>query len=381
MILSSILLLLAGGGFLLLGAESLVRGASRVAGFLGLSPLIIGLTIVAYGTSAPELSVSIQSAMAGQGDIALGNVIGSNIFNVLMILGLSAIATPLTVAQQLIRLDVPIMIGLSGLLLLFSLDQTLQFSDGLILFLGGVVYTVFLIYQSRRETDPEVQAEYAREYSGEVSTGRAWLINLVLLLGGLALLVLGSRLLVRAAITIAQAIGVSELVIGLTIIAVGTSLPELATSAVASWRGERDIAVGNVIGSNIFNILSVVGMAAMISPTGISVPPAAIHFDLPVMLVVAVACLPIFVSGNVISRWEGFLFTGYYAAYTAFLILRTADHDSLGLFSQVMLMFVIPLTFVTLVIVMGRTWSKRSRAKQKTANEDQPLLSEDPHHR
>lgn len=371
----AILLLIAGGGLLLVGAEALVRGAARLAGLLGVSPLIIGLTIVAYGTSAPELAVSLQSTLAGQGDIALGNVIGSNIFNVLVILGLSSLVAPLPVAQQLIRLDVPIMVGISGLLLLFSLDRLLQPSDGIILIIGGIVYTVFLIYQSRRETNAEVQSEYDREY-GSAPLGKwTWMINLTYIGLGLVTLVLGSRLFVTGAVSIAQALGVSQLVIGLTIVAAGTSLPELATSAVATFRGERDIAVGNVVGSNIFNILTVLGITAVSSGPGIVIPSAVLNFDLPVMVAVAVACLPIFLTGNVISRWEGVLFTGYYVAYATFLILRAADHALLGLFSQVMLLFVIPLTMVTLALVVIKSWPQDRRALKK----DRPSGDTPPH--
>jgi cation:H+ antiporter len=355
----AILLLIAGGGLLLVGAEALVKGASRLAGLLGISPLIVGLTVVAYGTSAPEMAVSVQSSLAGQGDIALGNVIGSNIFNVLVILGLSSLVAPLVVAQQLIRLDVPIMIGVSALLLLFSVDQRLQSSDGVILLIGGVVYTVFLIYLSRRETNAEVQAEYDQEYGVKKRSRLSWLLNLGWMGLGLGTLVLGSRLFIHGAVSIATAIGVSQLVIGLTIVAAGTSLPELATSIVATLRGERDIAVGNVVGSNIFNILTVLGVTSLVSGDGVIIPTAVLHFDIPVMVAVAVACIPIFATGNVISRWEGVLFSGYYVAYAAYLVLRASDHDHLGLFSQIMLLFVIPITVITLATVLLRTWPKR----------------------
>lgn len=351
--------LIAGGGLLLVGAESLVRGASKLAGLCGISPLIIGLTIVAYGTSAPEMAVSIQSSLAGQGNIALGNVIGSNIFNVLVILGLSALVAPLVVAQQLIRLDVPIMIGVSGLLFVFALDHRLQPSDGIVLLIGGIVYTLFLLYLSRRETNVDVQDEYDRQYGGKTTVRGAWLINLGLMAVGLVILIVGSRLFVTGAVAIAVAIGVSQLVIGLTIVAAGTSLPELATSIVATLRGERDIAVGNVVGSNIFNILTVLGVTALSSETGVVIPNAVLNFDLPVMFAVALACIPIFATGNVISRWEGMLFSGYYVAYAAYLILRAADHEHLEIFSQVMMLFVIPLTVITLLTVTVRSLPKR----------------------
>lgn len=358
-----------GLGLLVAGAEALVRGASNLAAALKISPLIIGLTLVAYGTSAPELAVSIQASLAGQVDIAVGNVIGSNIFNVLMILGLSALAAPLVVAQQLIRIDVPVMIGVSLLLLLLGQDGQISSLDGLLLTLGAFAYTGFQIWQARRESDPQVQQEYDQEYGLSDDQSRAiaeqglgwriWLVNLGWIGLGVVLLVVGSRWLVTASIAIAQALGVSELVIGLTIVAAGTSLPELATSVVATFKGERDIAVGNVVGSNIFNILAVLGLSSLFSGQGLAVPMAAVHFDLPVMIAVAIACLPIFFSGNVISRWEGFVFLAYYAAYATYLVLRTIHHDALGPFSNAMLLFAIPITGVTLLAVGMNAWRSR----------------------
>lgn len=344
---------------LIVGAEALVRGASKLAAAAGISPLVIGLTVVAYGTSSPEMAVSVQSAFAGQADIALGNVVGSNIFNVLFILGISALIVPLVVSRQLIKLDVPIMIGVSLLLMLLALDGNISRLDGALLFAGIAGYTVFLIRQSRKEKKL-AQDEYEKEYGDGKSKGH-WLINIGLIVLGLGLLVLGSRWLVNGAVAIAQSLGVSELIIGLTIIAAGTSLPEVATSIIASIRGERDIAVGNVVGSNIFNILSVLGLAALVSPSGVAVSTAALRFDIPVMLAVALACLPIFFTGNLIARWEGLLFLGYYIAYTLYLILAATQHDALPAFSMIMESFVLPLTAVTFVIVIVRSL----RAKKK----------------
>lgn len=234
----TLILLGLGLALLVVGAEFLVRGASKLASSFGVAPLIIGLTIVAYGTSSPELAVSTQSSLAGQADIALGNVVGSNIFNVLFILGLSAIVAPLVVAQQLIRIDVPIMIAVSGLTLLLGLDGNIGRLDGILLFAGAIAYTLFQIIQGRKETDRAVQEEYERDYASRSSkSALGWFNNLAYIVGGLGLLVLGSRWLVESSITIAKAIGISELVIGLTIVAAGTSLPELATSMVASLRG------------------------------------------------------------------------------------------------------------------------------------------------
>jgi len=357
-----IVFLILGLVLLVAGAEALVRGASRSAAMIGISPLIIGLTVVAYGTSSPELVVSIQAAFAGEADIALGNVVGSNIFNVLMILGISALIAPLSVAQQLVRLDVPIMIGVSILTLLLGLDGSIDRPDGVLLFMGGVGYTVFLIYQSRQEKDAEVQAEYLREYGDRpLRMPQLWLLNLGYILVGLALLVVGSRWLVAGAIAIAQALGLSELVIGLTIVAAGTSLPELATSVVASLRGERDIAVGNVVGSNIFNMLAVLGLASIVAPNGIPVAAAALRLDIPVMIAVAIACLPIFFTGNVIARWEGFIFLAYFGIYTTYLILASTQHAMLPIFSTVMIAFVIPITVLTLLVVTLQAWRRDLR--------------------
>lgn len=356
----AILLFIVGLVFLIIGAEALVRGASRLAAILGISPLVIGLTVVAFGTSSPELAVSIKSALSGQASIAVGNVVGSNIFNVLFILGLSALIVPLVVAQQLVRLDVPLMIALSVIVLILSLDESFSRTDGVMLVVGLVIYVWFLISQSRRES-VEVRDEYAREFGAESVAKGIWGKNLGLIVGGLVLLVLGSRWLVDSAVSFAQYLGISELVVGLTIVAAGTSLPEVVTSVIAALRGERDIAVGNVVGSNIFNIMGVLGLASIVAPTGIGVSPAVIGFDIPVMIGVALACLPIFFTGGVISRQEGILLLGYYIAYTLYLVLAVSHHDALPGFSAVMLYFVMPLTAGTLFIVALRQIRRRKR--------------------
>ncbi|MCX7939881.1 MAG: calcium/sodium antiporter, partial [Thermoflexales bacterium] len=254
----TIVLFVAGLALAIGGAEALVRGASRLAAALGVSPLVIGLTVVAFGTSSPELAVSVQSSLLGLSGVSLGNVVGSNIFNVLLILGLSALVAPLTVAQQLIRLDVPLMIGVSLVAYLFALDGNVGRFEGVMLFAGIVAYTVFLILESRRESR-DIEKEYAQEFGERPRGALQILINLLLVGAGLGMLVIGSRWLIDGAVAIARMLGVSEVVIALTLIAGGTSLPEVATSVVASIRGERDIAVGNIVGSNIFNLLSVLG--------------------------------------------------------------------------------------------------------------------------
>lgn len=356
---------LFGIGLILLvsGAEVLVRGASRLAIAAGISPLVVGLTVVAYGTSAPELAVTIQSTYAGQADIAVGNVVGSNISNILLVVGLSAAIAPLIVAQQLVRLEIPLMIGLSFLVLLMGLDGKISRVDGLILASGAVAYTIFAIRQSRKESR-EVQEEYAQEFGDGQAHAGLWqvLIQLGLVGLGVAMVVLGSRWLIDGAIALARHFGVSELVIGLTIIAVGTSLPEVATSAIASIRGERDIAVGNAVGSNIFNILAVLGFGSLVAPDGVSVAASALHFDIPVMIAVAIACLPIFFTNYRIARWEGLVFLGYYGAYALYLFLQATHHDALRTFSAIMITFVVPLTVITFLILALRAL-RTNRAK------------------
>lgn len=350
-----IIQLIAGLVLLIAGAEVLVKGASRIASAMGITPLVIGLTVVAFGTSSPELAVSVMSSLNGKADIALGNVVGSNIFNVLFILGLSSIIVPLVVAQQLIRIDVPIMIGASLLTLLFCWDGAIQKWEGFILLATGIIYTVFVVRLSKKEKSKEVLEEYRKEYEEQKTTEKGKpIISIGLIIAGLVLLVLGSQWLVDSAVAIARHLGVSDLVIGLTIIAAGTSLPEVATSLIASLRGERDIAVGNVVGSNIFNILFILGIATMSSSTGLEVAGSALRFDLPVMVAVAVACLPIFFTGRRLDRWEGFLFLGYYVAYTVYIILANQQNASLEAFSNTMTWFVIPLTIITLGVVTMR---------------------------
>ena len=354
MTITTIVFLVLGLALLVAGAELLVRGAARLALRFGISPLVIGLTVVAFGTSAPELAVSVQSGLAGQSGLAVGNIVGSNIFNILMVLGLSALITPLVVSQQLVRLDVPLMIGASMLLWIMALDGRIGLFDGLLLTSGIVAYTVFAIRQSRKENAP-VQAEYAQEFGAGENTSTARLpVQIALIIGGLALLVLGAHWLVDSAVVIARALGVSEVIIGLTIVAAGTSLPELATSVVAAIRGERDIAVGNVIGSCLFNLLSIAGIAALVTPGGLEVAASLLRFDIPVMVAVALACLPIFAAGHLVARWEGALFLGYYLAYVLYLILALSQHATLPAYSAAMLGFVLPLTVVTLIVLLLR---------------------------
>lgn len=354
---------------LIAGAEALVRGASRIAERMGISPLIIGLTIVAFGTSSPELAVSVKSALSGQSAVALGNVLGSNIFNVLFILGLSALITPLVVARQLIRLDVPLMIGISAGVFLMALDRSIGWIDGGLLILGLLGYVYFLFTHTVKGETVEDQSDAGGNSRQEPNPGGSsgLLLNLGLALGGLALLVLGARWLVDSAVSFATAMGVSEMIVGLTIVAAGTSLPEVVTSLLAALRGERDIAIGNVVGSNIFNLLGVLGLAGLVAPDGIEVAESVLRFDLPVMTVVALTCLPLFFTGSGISRWEGGLLLGYYAAYTIYLVLAASHHDALEGYGIAMMYVVIPLTVLTVVVIALREWRSKHGGEQQDA--------------
>ncbi|MCS7002502.1 MAG: sodium:calcium antiporter, partial [Dehalococcoidia bacterium] len=248
------------------------------------------------------------------------------------------------------------------------LDGRIGQLEGLVLFLLLIAYTWFMIWQSRRSQNAELSAEYAQEYALKEKAGPLqWLLNIGFVIGGLVVLVIGSRMLVDAAVGLALAFGVSELVIGMTIVAAGTSLPEVAASVVAAIRGERDIAVGNVVGSNLFNIFMVLGLSALASPVGITVSPAALAFDIPVMVAVAVASLPIFFSGYLITRWEGAVFLAYYVIYTVYLILTAQEHAALQGFTTIMTFFVLPITLLTLIIITVR--SLRANSKPPTARE------------
>ncbi|MFN3152938.1 calcium/sodium antiporter [Bremerella sp.] len=381
-------LILAGLVALVIGAELLVRGASRLAAAVGISSLVVGLTVVAFGTSAPEMAVSVASSLSGQGDIALGNVVGSNIFNVLFILGMSALIVPLVVDQKLVRFDVPLILLLSIVVWIFSWDLRISQWEGILLLVGIVAYTVHCVVVGRKEA-AAVKQEYDEAFSpppAEDSTSgktNPWLAlgwQLLLIAGGLVLLVLGAKWLVDGATSLARGLGISELVIGLTIVSVGTSLPELATSIVAAMRGERDIAVGNVVGSNIFNILAVLGLSAGVLPGGVSVAEQAWQFDIPVMIVVSAACLPVFFTGHLISRWEGGVFVGYYIAYTIALILLATQNEAFLQFEVLVIGFIAPLTLLTLGIAVSRSvdqwrWQKsRDRFAQDDASLPQVVI-------
>lgn len=356
------LVLLVGGG------ELLVRGASAIATRVGISPLVVGLTVVAAATSAPELAVSIGATLDGQPDLAVGNVVGSNIINILLILGVSALVLPLVVREQLVRLDVPVMVGMTVLLLVLALDLRISFGEGLLLLGLMLAHTVATVLVSRRGQAKEAAHN---DDAGESGPGPekarpvpGVLPSLLFVAAGVGLLVFGADQLVTGAVSIAGALGVSGLVVGLTVVAVGTSLPELATSVIAAVRGERDMAVGNIVGSNIVNIGLVLGVPALISSGGLPVPPAAVALDIPLMLAAAVALSPVVLTGFCIARWEGGMFLALYAAYTGFVVLDAINHDALEGFTFVMVLFVLPLVAVTLVATVGYELGVRAGRRQ-----------------
>lgn len=360
-------LLVPGLALLLAGGEWLVRGASRLALALGIPRVVIGLTLVAFGTSAPELAVSVLSSYKGQSGIAVGNVVGSNIVNVLLILGMSAVVAPLAVSKRIIRIEVPLMIATALLFLALGSDRRLSRGDGLLLVAIFATYLLWMVRTARK--DPVIQQELSA--GGNGVAGGVWeYVQLVgLVIAGLAGLVVGSNWLIEGAVALARLMGVSELIIGLTIVAVGTSLPELVTSVIASLRGERDISIGNVVGSNIFNILSVLGFSTVLSPNGLEVASAVIRFDAPVMIAVSLACFPIFFNDFQIKRWEGSLFVAYYIFYMVYLILHASRHDALDEYTFVMRWFVLPFVAITLVTTLTLAWRRQvwlpRRATQK----------------
>ncbi len=343
--------IVAGLVTLIVGGELLVRGASAIATAMRIPPLIIGLTVVAFGTSAPELGVSLQAAYAGSVDVAVGNVIGSNVFNVLFVLGLSALFSPLIVSSQLIRFDVPLMIGASILTWWLARDGGLSRLDGVWLFGLLVLYLVMCFANGRRKSPtaaaPGIPTAELVEQA-ESDAPRRLPLQFVLMVAGLVGLTFGAKWLVDGAVSVATWLGVSQLIIGLTIVAIGTSLPEIVTSVVATLRGERDIAVGNVVGSNLFNLGCVLGISSIVAPNGIPVGPEAVAFDLPVMIAVAAICFPIFFTGQIIARWEGALFLVYYVAYTTLLIVSQTHPSLAEQYRWVLGFIVLPATLLTI---------------------------------
>ncbi len=385
-VVAGLILLVAGG-------EGLVRGASGLALRFGLSPLVVGLTVVAFATSAPELAVSLDAVLAGEPDLAVGNVIGSNIANILLVLGVSALVAPLVVTAQVVRIDLPFMVVLTIALYLLARDGSIAGADGpalLLALLGYLVLAVVLGRRSARASGSQAEAPTAGlphealdgvssapaapEPEGTSRQDRGWrlLVDVVLVAAGVGLLVVGAGQLVDGATRIAEALGVSGLVIGLTVVAVGTSMPELATSIVAVRRNQRDLALGNVVGSNIFNIGLVLGLPATVTAGtgGIPVPATALALELPVAIAAAVALLPVALSRRGMPRWKGGAFVVLYATYLTVVVLTSTEHAALSTVTRVAMTIVVPLIALALVapvvVDVHRDWQDRRGVRNVT---------------
>lgn len=335
------------GGFagLVAGGELLVRGASNLALAAKVSPLVIGLTVVALGTSAPELAVSLKSCAEGKTDLAVGSVVGSNLSNVLFILGTSALVAPLVVHARLFKLDIPVMIAAVAALWWLGCDGELDRLEGVAFCVTLMVYLVWTVWQGRRE-EKQLKAELDLPTDQTPITAKFLVFNTVVLIAGLALLVYGADWLVAGCVELAKLFGWSDLVIGLTVIAIGTSLPELAASLAAVARGKRDMAVGNVVGSNILNILCVLGFSSIAAPDGVSVDIEAIGFHIPILFGVTLLCVPVFISSMAITRAEGVGMLLYFVAYLAMIVYAATRETPIPLSTSHAIAFAGPLFLV-----------------------------------
>ena len=321
--MNPLLLFAAGLALLIAGAELTVRGGTRLATRLGVSPLVIGATIVAVGTSTPELAIGIQSSLQGRGALAVGNVAGTNIVNLLLILGMTAWMRALPLEPRTIKFDLPMMIAAAVTLLVMAWDSELSRLEGAILVAGAVGYTIAIVRQSMRESRAVRAARKAEGVEPREREERPGGIgrNLLLLVAGIAITVLGSDWLVDGAVVIAERLGVSDAFIGLTVVAIGTSSPELVTTIVSTIRRDRDIAVGNLIGSSSYNILAILGITCLVPSNGVQVGDNLTRIDIPVMTVVTLLCVPVFLSGKRLARMEGALFVVGYAAYLTYVVV------------------------------------------------------------
>ncbi|KAA5541823.1 calcium/sodium antiporter [Roseiconus nitratireducens] len=343
--------LIVGLGLLVLGAELLVRGAVVLAALARISPLVVGLTVVAFGTSAPELAVSSVSALKGSSEIALGNVVGSNIFNLLLILGLCAAITPLRVSSQLVKLDVPLMLIASIAVWALAADGRLSRAEGVSLLVVFLLYTGWLVRAGRKQGNDLADPS---ESPHLISRRRQIPVSLILVVVGFGSLVFGGQMFVEAASSIARSFGVSEILIGLTIVAGGTSLPELATSTVAVAKGQRDIAVGNVVGSNVFNLMLVLATGAAVSPVGVPVTESVLRFDLMVMTLVALLCWPVFWSDAEVTRGEGIGMLVLFVGYTGLTIADEMGWGDASMWKRIYSLVVLPWSFVLVSFLAWR---------------------------
>ena len=340
----TLLFFILGLAGLIVGAEFFLRAVDRFGLKWGVSPMVMGLTVVAFATGAPELAISLKAAMNDSADLVLGNIIGSNIANILLILGITGLITPLQIKLRIVRIDVPIVIAMSIVLYLLALDGVLSLTDGIVLLLGLLTYSVFTFLQIRKNK-VDISELYGHE-EVELATGTFFYVkNIGLLLAGLALIGLGANWMVSSAVTIAQLLGMSELVVGLTIVSIGTSLPEVATSITAARKGNADIAVANVLGSNLYNIMLTLGLTIVVAPGVLEVSRNALMLDMPFMIAVAVGCIPIFLTGFDLDRKDASLFLFYYAAYLIYLILEATGSEYLGWIEKGFFFGILPFTF------------------------------------
>ena len=308
---------------LIVGAELLTRGGAALARQMRVPPVVVGLTVVAIGTSTPELAVGIDAALIGNGPLAVANIAGTNTVNLLLILGLSALIHPLVLHSQTIRMDLPVMILAALMMLAMSLDGRLSRLDGAVLVGSGIVYTLLVVRSAARESRA-VRVEFAKEYrqpKGSRRGGRSTVASAAALAGGIAVIVLGADIFVDAAVALARIWGVSDAFIGLTVVAIGTSAPELVTTVLSTLKRERDIAIGNLLGSSVYNIFAILGITCLVPAAGVPVTPELIWVDIPVMALVALVCAPVFVSGREVSRMEAAVFVASYLAYLAYLLM------------------------------------------------------------
>lgn len=348
----TIVLFILGLVGLIAGAELFLKAVDHFGLKWGVSPLIMGLTVVAFATGAPELAISVKAAFSGSADLVLGNIIGSNIANILLILGITAVISPLNITRRVVSIDVPIVIVASAAVYIMALDGGLSTIDGVILLLGFVAYSYFTFVQIKKNTgDGEVEEVFQYEMSpDELARGAYFYVqNIGLLLIGLVLIVLGSNWMVDSAVTIARILGLSELVIGLTIVSIGTSLPEVATSLSAARKGKADIAVANVMGSNLYNMLLTLGLTLVIAPNILAVSEDAITLDLPFMVAVSIACIPIFIAGFNLTRMDGSIFLIYYTTYLTYLVLDALGSPIVEAMQTIMMFAVIPATILYMI--------------------------------
>lgn len=347
----TIVLFIAGLLALIAGAELFLKAVDHFGLKWGISPLIMGLTVVAFATGAPELAISIKAAASGSADLVLGNIVGSNIANILLILGITSLIAPINITRRIIKVDVPIVIAVSVLLFILAFDGKLTTLDGVILLAGFFAYSAYTYIHIQRSKEDETEQIFEYEKSIDELAKGSWFYikNGGMLLIGLAFIVAGSNWMVDSAVTIATVLGLSELVIGLTIVSIGTSLPEVATSLSAARKGNADIAVANVLGSNLYNVLLTLGLTLIIAPNVLDVSMDAINLDIPFMIAVSIACIPIFVAGFNLTRADGAIFLFYYLSYLAYLVLNAVSSSFVPMIQLTMVWVVVPATVVYMI--------------------------------